>query len=149
MLDHVRVMVPDVPRSRAFYEPLLEVLDYRLWHEPAAQLVGYGPKTATDEPRATIWLRGGEGESTGTLISFTVATPELVDTAYERGLRAGGRDGGEPRLRPEFHATYYSGYLIDPDGGDARAGLSSRKLNPARRCSQRLAHACLVLDEGV
>jgi catechol 2,3-dioxygenase-like lactoylglutathione lyase family enzyme len=116
MLDHVRVMVPDVARSRAFYEPLLEALDYRVWHEPTPELLGYGPRTATGEPRATVWLRGGEGSSTGTLISFTVDTPEVVDAAHERGLQAGGRDGGAPRLRPEFHSRYYSGYLLDPDG---------------------------------
>jgi catechol 2,3-dioxygenase-like lactoylglutathione lyase family enzyme len=116
MLDHVRVMVPDVARSRAFYEPLLETLEYRLWHQPTPELIGFGPSTATEEPRATIWLRGGQGASSGTLISFTVAAPELVDAAFERGLEVGGRDGGGPRLRPEFHPRYYSGYLLDPDG---------------------------------
>ncbi len=116
MLDHVRVMVPDVARSRAFYEPFLEALDYRIWHQPSPELIGFGPRDATEEPRATIWLRSGEGASSGTLVSFTVATAELVDVAFERGLKAGGRDAGAPRLRPEFHPRYYSGFLLDPDG---------------------------------
>jgi catechol 2,3-dioxygenase-like lactoylglutathione lyase family enzyme len=116
MLDHVRVMVGDIGRSRAFYEPVLETLGYRLWHEPAPGLVGYGPQSATDEPRATIWLRAGESASPGTLISFTARTRDGVDAFHRRGLTAGGADGGAPRLHPEFHEDYYAGYLIDPDG---------------------------------
>jgi hypothetical protein len=103
-------------RSRGFYATLLETIDYRTWHEPAPGLVGFGPRSATSEPLATVWLRSGQETSTGTLISFTVTTRALVDRAHRRGLEAGGRNGGDPQLRPEFHPAYYSGYLLDPDG---------------------------------
>jgi catechol 2,3-dioxygenase-like lactoylglutathione lyase family enzyme len=116
VLDHVRVMVPDVQRSRSFYERVLATLDYRIWHEPAPGLVGFGPGAATEEPRATVWLREGAGESGGTLISFTVASRELVEAFHREALAAGGTDAGAPDLRSQFHPDYYSAYVLDPNG---------------------------------
>jgi catechol 2,3-dioxygenase-like lactoylglutathione lyase family enzyme len=115
MLDHVRVMVRDLERSRRFYERTLASLGYRIWHESTPGLVGLGPEEASEEPLARIWLRQGEGSSTGTLISFTAERRELVHAFHAAGLEAGGADGGEPALRP-FHPTYYSAYVVDPDG---------------------------------
>jgi catechol 2,3-dioxygenase-like lactoylglutathione lyase family enzyme len=115
MLDHVRLMVRDVDRSRDFYEHALAPLGYRVWHESTPGLVGLGPRDATQEPLARIWLRQGEGSSTGTLISFTVQSRQLVETFHATALEAGGRDGGEPGVRV-FHPTYYSAYIIDDDG---------------------------------
>jgi predicted lactoylglutathione lyase len=74
-----------------------------------------GPGTAREEPLATFWLREGEAPSSGTLVSFTVDTRELVERFHENALAAGGADGGGPATRP-FHAHYYSAYVIDPDG---------------------------------
>ena len=33
-------------------------------------------------------------------------------------LDAGGRDNGEPGPRPQYHAAYYGGYVLDPDGNN-------------------------------
>ena len=115
MLDHVRVMATDIARSRGFYERVLEPLGYRVWHEPAPNLVGLGPSTATEEPLATFWLREGDAPSTGTLVSFTVDSRELVERFHAHALEVGAADGGPPATRP-FHAHYYSAYVIDPDG---------------------------------
>lgn len=115
MLDHVRVMVKDVDRSRSFYARALAPLGYRVWHESVPGLVGLGPHQDTDEPRARIWLREGEGSSAGTLISLTAQSRQLVDTFHATALQAGGVDGGGPELRA-FHPTYYSAYITDPDG---------------------------------
>ena len=115
MLDHVRVMVRDLANSRAFYERALAPLGYRVWHESTPGLVGLGPAHATEEPLARFWLREGEGSSTGTLISFTVANRDDVHTFHRAGLAAGGVDGGAPALRP-FHEHYFSAFVVDPDG---------------------------------
>jgi catechol 2,3-dioxygenase-like lactoylglutathione lyase family enzyme len=115
MLDHVRVMVTDIDRSRSFYESALAPLGYQVRHESAPGLVGFGPHQATGEPLARIWLRQGEGSSVGTLVSFTVESRRLVETFHATALQAGGADGGAPGLRP-FHPSYYSAYIGDPDG---------------------------------
>ena len=108
-------MATDIERSRVFYRRLLGVLGYRVWHEAPPNLVGLGPSTRTEEPLATFWLREGDAPSTGTLVSFTVESRELVERFYANGLEAGGTDGGGPATRP-FHPHYYSAYVIDPDG---------------------------------
>jgi hypothetical protein len=33
----------------------------------------------------------------------------------------GGRENGEPGLRPQYHATYYAAYALDPDGHNVEA----------------------------
>lgn len=108
-------MATDIERSRVFYRRVLGVLGYRVWHEAAPNLVGLGPSTATEEPLATFWLREGDAPSTGTLVSFTVDSRELVHRFHAAALEAGGADGGAPDTRA-FHPHYYSAYAIDPDG---------------------------------
>lgn len=108
-------MATDIERSRVFYRRVLGLLGYRVWHESAPNLVGLGPSTATEEPLATFWLREGDAPSTGTLVSFTVDSRELVQRFHAAALEAGATDGGAPATRP-FHPHYYSAYVIDPDG---------------------------------
>jgi catechol 2,3-dioxygenase-like lactoylglutathione lyase family enzyme len=115
VLDHIRVMVSDVAASRAFYELVLAPLGYRVWQDSVPGLVGLGPGDATQEPRARLWLRQGEGSSAGTLVSFTAASRELVDAVHRAALAAGATDGGGPALRP-FHPDYFSAYAVDRDG---------------------------------
>jgi hypothetical protein len=31
-------------------------------------------------------------------------------------MEAGGKDNGVPGLCPEYHANYYAGFVISPDG---------------------------------
>jgi catechol 2,3-dioxygenase-like lactoylglutathione lyase family enzyme len=93
VLDHIRVMVADVAASRAFYERALSPLGYRVWQDSVPGLVGLGPADATQEPRARLWLRQGEGSSAGTLVSFAAASRELVDAVHRVALAAGATDG--------------------------------------------------------
>jgi catechol 2,3-dioxygenase-like lactoylglutathione lyase family enzyme len=37
------------------------------------------------------------------------------------GESAGGKDNGEPGLRPQYHANYYGGFVKDPDGNNIEA----------------------------
>jgi len=115
MFDHIGLNVSDYGASRAFYERTLASLGYRVWHESVPGLVGLGPSDATEEPLARFWLRQGEGASAGTLVSFTVADRADVEAFHRAGLAAGGTDGGAPELRP-FHPSYFSAYVVDPDG---------------------------------
>ncbi len=36
-------------------------------------------------------------------------------------LAAGGRDNGEPGLRPRYHPSYYGACVLDPDGHNIEA----------------------------
>jgi catechol 2,3-dioxygenase-like lactoylglutathione lyase family enzyme len=47
---------------------------------------------------------------------FTAPTRAAVDAFHAIALQNGGRDNGQPGLRPEYTPTYYAGFIIDPDG---------------------------------
>ncbi|WP_431685443.1 glyoxalase [Hahella sp. NBU794] len=40
---------------------------------------------------------------------------------YQAALEAGGKDNGAPGLRPQYHASYYAAFVIDPDGHNIEA----------------------------
>jgi hypothetical protein len=44
-----------------------------------------------------------------------------VDAFYGEGLKAHGRDNGEPGLRQDYGPTYYAAFLFDPDGNNVEA----------------------------
>lgn len=44
-----------------------------------------------------------------------------VDAFHAPGIVAGGRDGGDPVLRPGCHPDYYAAFLVDPDGNRIEA----------------------------
>jgi predicted lactoylglutathione lyase len=54
-------------------------------------------------------------------IAFAADDRAAVDRFYEAGFAAGGRDNGEPGLRPMYHPNYYGAFLIDPDGHNVEA----------------------------
>ena len=44
-----------------------------------------------------------------------------VDRFHKAGVKAGGKDNGEPGLRADYSPTYYAAFLIDPDGNNVEA----------------------------
>ena len=40
----------------------------------------------------------------------------IVDAFYAAALTNGGTGNGAPGVRPEYHATYYAAFVLDPDG---------------------------------
>jgi hypothetical protein len=46
-----------------------------------------------------------------------------VDAFYAAAIAAGGRDNGVPGLRPEYHASYYGAFVLDPDGHNREAAI--------------------------
>jgi catechol 2,3-dioxygenase-like lactoylglutathione lyase family enzyme len=41
---------------------------------------------------------------------------DAVDRFHAAALRAGGIDCGRPGPRPQYGATYYAAFVLDPDG---------------------------------
>jgi catechol 2,3-dioxygenase-like lactoylglutathione lyase family enzyme len=115
MIDHIKLFVRDIERSRAFYTQALEPLGYRVMLEPAPGVVGMG----VDRPE--FWL-GFEPELTTTAhVAFAVDSTERVDAFHRAALGAGGRDNGAPGLRPQYHPGYYGAFVLDPDGNNVEA----------------------------
>jgi catechol 2,3-dioxygenase-like lactoylglutathione lyase family enzyme len=115
MLDHVKLFVSDVDRSREFYERALQPLGYRVLLEPAPGAVGLG----RDFPN--FWLAQAEGAPTTAHVAIRADSRSVVDEFHEAALAAGGTDNGAPGLRPQYHPTYYGAFVHDLDGNNVEA----------------------------
>jgi len=115
MLDHIKLFVSDVDRSRAFYELALQPLGYRVVLEPAPGIVGMG----RDFPN--FWLAKAERAPTTAHVAFRADTRSVVDEFHEAVLAAGGTDNGAPGPRPQYHPSYYGAFVHDPDGNNVEA----------------------------
>jgi len=67
-----------------------------------------------------FWIH--EGRPAGRAhIAFEATSREQVDGFYAAAIEAGARDNGAPGLRTEYSATYYAGYVLDPNGNNIEA----------------------------
>jgi catechol 2,3-dioxygenase-like lactoylglutathione lyase family enzyme len=115
MIDHLKLHVRDVDRSRAFYERALAPLGYRVMLQPTPGIVGMG----VDRP--DFWLAPDPETTSFVHVAFGVDTTELVDAFHRAALDAGGRDNGGPGPRPQYHPAYYGAFVLDPDGNNVEA----------------------------
>ena len=114
MFDHIQIKVKDLQSSKRFYTAALAPLGFSVQYEGDGVL-GFGPKNAP-----ALWL--AEGESHGPVhIAFAAKNRAAVRAFYAAALPAGGKDNGEPGLRPQYHANYYGGFVKDPDGNNIEA----------------------------
>ena len=114
MLDHVSIGVKDVARAKAFYDAALKPLGVTAKYAEGGSL-GYG------DAAIFFWVSEAEAPVPADLKSglhFCFAAPSRasVDAFHAAALKAGGRDNGAPGLRPDYGATYYAAFVVDPDG---------------------------------
>jgi catechol 2,3-dioxygenase-like lactoylglutathione lyase family enzyme len=117
-IDHVTLTVRDYEASKRFYRAALEP-----WGSREIELddsTAFGPEGSED-----LVLR--PGQPTGPIhIAFAAPDRATVDAFHERALSAGGRDHGQPGLRPRYHPGYYAAYVLDPDGNNVEAVFHDR-----------------------
>ena len=63
-------------------------------------------------------------------VAFAAHSREEVDAFWQAGTDAGYASDGEPGLRPQYHPTYYSGFLLDPDGTAWRPAPRAQRRRP-------------------
>lgn len=115
MIDHVSLEVADYNRSKSFYAEALGPLGYELVMEFDGNVGGFGVQGKPD-----FWLIGGT-PSGRTHIAFASPDRATVDAFHAAALAAGGKDNGQPGLRPQYHQHYYGAYAHDPDGNNVEA----------------------------
>ncbi|MGH7823289.1 MAG: VOC family protein [Candidatus Binatia bacterium] len=119
MLDHVSIGVRDLGRAASFYDAVLGTLGYRRCME-AGGAIGYG-RDEREPPRFWVGdaaIHGSRAVTPGLGLHFAF---EAKDRAAVRAFHAaalvhGARDNGAPGLRPEYDASFYGGFVIDPEG---------------------------------
>jgi catechol 2,3-dioxygenase-like lactoylglutathione lyase family enzyme len=117
MLDHVTIQCADVPASAAFYDAVLaplggsRVMDF-------GEVVGYGNAGRPE------FLIGPQSTGTGfreSHLAFMAASREAVREFFAAATGAGAEVLHEPRIWPEYHASYYGAFVRDPDGNNVEA----------------------------
>lgn len=116
LIDHLQLVVKDLPASRRFYEAVLQTLDIPIGggaddHFWTDELF----VSSADSPAAL-------GRLTGRVhLAFQAKDRAAVEAFYRAGLAAGGQDNGAPGERPAYHPGYYAAFLLDPDGNNIEA----------------------------
>ena len=115
LIDHIQLVVRDLPASQKFYSAIFEVL--------GVPIGGTGPGffwadelfvSTADSPAAQGVLTGRHH------LAFQAKDRATVDAAYKAALANGGKDNGAPGERP-YHPGYYAAFMLDPDGNNIEA----------------------------
>lgn len=109
---HIGFEVSDLQKSKAFYQPVMDVLGLKLKHESDNQV-----RWGTDE-RTVFYCNKKDYVSGPFHIAFEVDTREEVDAFYQAAIQGGGEDNGAPGVREDYSPTYYAAFVIDPDGNN-------------------------------
>ncbi len=125
MIDHLSTYATDFEATRSFYEVTLATLGYSLqmqmvasWDEawPERRLCAFGP-----DGTPVFWVVEVRQAYTPRHTAFTAKSHDEVRAFFSAALAAGGRDHGEPGPRPHYHAHYFAGFVLDPDGNNIEA----------------------------
>jgi catechol 2,3-dioxygenase-like lactoylglutathione lyase family enzyme len=116
MLDHVTIGVSDTERSKKFYDRALRPLGITRLYAEGDDAAGYGVS-----PKAFFWIGQKDMPQAGAHIAFTAPDRATVDRFHDEAIAAGGRDNGQPGLRPNYHPDYYGAFVLDPDGHNIEA----------------------------
>jgi catechol 2,3-dioxygenase-like lactoylglutathione lyase family enzyme len=115
LIDHIQLVVRDLPASRRFYDAVMKVLEIPLGGE------GEGYFWADELFVSSRDSEAATGQLTGRHhLAFQARDRAMVDAFHKAGLAAGGRDHGAPGERP-YHPGYYAAFLLDPDGNNIEA----------------------------
>jgi catechol 2,3-dioxygenase-like lactoylglutathione lyase family enzyme len=117
VLDHVGMQCTDMAASAAFYDTVLaplggqRIMDF-------GEAIGYGVPPSPD-----FWISAhatGDGFRESH-IALAAPSREAVRAFFAAAVAAGAEVLHEPRLWPEYHATYYGAFVRDPDGNNVEA----------------------------
>jgi catechol 2,3-dioxygenase-like lactoylglutathione lyase family enzyme len=117
MLAHVSIQCADMAASSSFYDAVLaplggqRIMDF-------GEAIGYGVP-----PDPDFWIgqqRTGDGFRESH-IAFTAADRAAVHAFHHAAVAAGAEVLHEPKLWPEYHASYYGAFVRDPDGNNVEA----------------------------
>ena len=119
MIHHVSVEVAELERSGRFYDAVLGALGWRR-HIDTDEQIAWG----IVRPVFFASNRNPRGPGGGH-VCFSANGIPAVKASWEGGVDAGGTDDGAPGPRPEYGGSYYSAYLLDPDGNRVEIAVDS------------------------
>lgn len=115
LIDHIQLVVRDLPASQAFYAAIFDVLGIPMGG------AGDGFFWADELFVSTPDSEAAQGSLTGRHhLAFQAQSRAMVDAFYKAALATGGSDNGAPGERA-YHPGYYAAFVLDPDGNNVEA----------------------------
>ncbi len=111
------IQCTDLVASAAFYDVVLEPLGAQRIMD-FGNAIGYGVP-----PRPDFWI-GAQATGDGfreSHIAFSAPSRAAVRAFFDVAVAEGATVLHEPRLWPEYHATYFGAFVRDPDGNNIEA----------------------------
>ncbi|MGF7148431.1 catechol 2,3-dioxygenase-like lactoylglutathione lyase family enzyme [Sphingomonas zeicaulis] len=119
MIHHVSLGTNDIVAARAFYDPIMALLGFRmLKHDAGAAHYGIGEiqfSIARPDDGAAA------GSSNGVHIAFQAVDRPMVQAFHKLALAHGGSNAGAPAVRERYDPHYYAAFVTDPDGNKIEA----------------------------
>lgn len=117
MIDHLGIQCGDMVASAAFYDAVLaplggaRIMDF-------GEAIGYGTGGRPD-----FWIsRQATGDGfRESHIAFTAPSRAAVRAFFDAAIDQGAEILHEPRVWPEYHQSYFGGFVRDPDGHNVEA----------------------------
>ncbi len=117
MLDHLSIQCADPAASAAFYDAVLATLGFSR-QLAFGEVIGYG-----SQGKPSFWLGPlTTGEPNREIhVAFVAPTRDAVRAFVAAAVAGGAEVLHEPRVWPEYHPSYYGGFVRDPDGNNVEA----------------------------
>lgn len=117
MIDHLGIQCADMGASAAFYDAVLaplggtRIMDF-------GEAIGYGTGGRPD-----FWIsRQATGDGfRESHIAFIAPSRAAVRAFFDEAIDQGAEILHEPRVWPEYHQSYFGGFVRDPDGHNVEA----------------------------
>lgn len=125
LIDHIQLVVADLPASRRFYEAVFQTLEIPMGGSAEDYF------WADELFVSSIDSKAAQGSPTGRHhLAFQAKDRAQVEAFHKAALANGGTDNGVPGERP-YHPGYYAAFVLDPAGNNIEAVHHG----PARRSS--------------
>ena len=125
LIDHIQLVVKDLPASKRFYSAVFETLGIPIGGSEDSYFWADELFVSTADSEAA------QGHLTGRHhLAFQAADRAAVDAFHKAALAHGGRDNGAPGERP-YHPGYYAAFVLDPDGNNIEAVYHGEALRSA------------------
>jgi len=115
LVDHIQLVVRDLPASRKFYEAIFSVLGIPIGGSGDDFFWADELFVSTPDSKAALGTLTGRHH-----LAFQAKDEATVQAVYKTALAHGGKDNGAPGPR-DYHPGYYAAFFLDPDGNNIEA----------------------------
>lgn len=112
LIDHLQLVVKDLPASRRFYQAVFDTIGIPIAGEGDTYFWADELFVSSADSDAAAGRLTGRHH-----LAFQARDRATVEAFHTAALASGGADNGAPGERP-YHPGYYAAFALDPDGNN-------------------------------